>query len=92
MAERHAESGTAVVMDVRTGDILAAANAPTFDINQPGTAGPDAKANLVSQMVYEPGSTFKTFTIAGALEEGIAAPVETFHCKGEWKIGRRTVR
>jgi cell division protein FtsI (penicillin-binding protein 3) len=89
---RHAEAGTAVVLDVRTGDILAAASAPTFDINQPGAAAGESTANLVSQMVYEPGSTFKTFTIAGALEAGLATPADRFACDGDWEVGKRKVR
>jgi len=92
VAEREAEAGAVVVVDVRTGDILAAASAPSFDLHDPLAVAAGSRNNLISQMVYEPGSTFKTFTLAGALEEGIVSESTTFDCKGKWVVGRRKVR
>ncbi len=67
-------SGTVVVMDVRTGDLLALAAAPTFD---PATYGKAPSTALVDQAlagVYEPGSTSKVMTAAAALSEGVVTP------------------
>src|SRR5262245_37379333 len=55
----HAKSGTAIVMDPRTGEILAMANAPTFNPNNPATVTPEDRTNIAVQNIYEPGSTFK---------------------------------
>jgi cell division protein FtsI (penicillin-binding protein 3) len=66
----RAESGAAVVMDSRTGEILALADYPTFDPNKPGQA---KKKDLISRAlsdVYEPGSVQKVLTVAGLLDAG----------------------
>ena len=73
-----AESGSIVVMDPRTGDILALAVAPTFDANDPGAAEAADRGNRAITDVFEPGSTSKVITIAAVLEEGGATPSTTF--------------
>lgn len=76
--QNHAEGGTVIVMDPQTGDILAMANAPTFDPND--LAGVDAGA-LVNRAVtdtWEPGSVNKTITAGAALEAGVVTPEERF--------------
>jgi cell division protein FtsI (penicillin-binding protein 3) len=55
----HAKSGSAIVMDPHTGEILALANAPTFNPNQPAADSPETRTNGALQNTYEPGSTFK---------------------------------
>jgi len=65
---------TALVMDPRTGAILALANWPRVDANDVGDAPAYARQNRAIQFSYEPGSTFKGFTVAGALEEGLIEP------------------
>jgi cell division protein FtsI (penicillin-binding protein 3) len=65
---------TAVVMDPRTGAILALANWPRVDANDPDGAPDYARQDRAIQFNYEPGSTFKAFTVAGALEEGLIRP------------------
>jgi len=65
-----AESGSIVVMDPRTGDILALAVAPTFDANDPGAADEANRGNRAITDVFEPGSTAKVMTVAAVLEEG----------------------
>jgi cell division protein FtsI (penicillin-binding protein 3) len=65
-------SGTVVVMDPRTGDILAMATAPTFDANTAATTPSDLLGNRALSDVYEPGSTSKVMTAAAAIEEGVA--------------------
>ena len=65
-----AESGSIVVMDPRTGDILALAAVPTFDPNDPGAADEANRGNRAITDVFEPGSTAKVMTVAAVLEEG----------------------
>ena len=65
-----AESGSIVVMDPRTGDILALAAVPTFDANDPGAADEANRGNRAITDVFEPGSTSKVITVAAVLEEG----------------------
>jgi cell division protein FtsI (penicillin-binding protein 3) len=67
-------SGTAVVMDVKTGDLLALAAAPTFDPSDYGKASPTSLVNQALAGVYEPGSTSKVMTASAALEEGVVTP------------------
>ncbi len=65
----RAESGSVVVMDPRTGHILALATAPTFDANSPEDAAPEDLGNRALTDAFEPGSTAKVMTIAAVLEE-----------------------
>ena len=65
---------TALVMDPRTGAILALANWPRVDANNVGGAPGYARQNRAIQTSYEPGSTFKAFTVAGAMEEKLIEP------------------
>jgi cell division protein FtsI (penicillin-binding protein 3) len=64
-----ARSGMAIVMDHRTGEILAMANVPTFDPNKLQTITPDNLTNRAVQSVYSPGSVFKLITYGSALEK-----------------------
>ena len=82
---------TAVVMDPRTGAILALANWPRVDANNPGGAPDYARQDRAIQFNYEPGSTFKAFTIAGALEEGLIRPETMLHVPFELKVADRTI-
>ena len=68
VAEHEADGGAVIVMDPMNGEILALANAPTFDLNEYGSATEAAKLNRAAQHIYEPGSTFKSFVAAAALE------------------------
>jgi cell division protein FtsI (penicillin-binding protein 3) len=70
----HATRGTVVVMDPRTGEILAMASYPWFDLNRPRLAAPDTWQNRAVTDIYEPGSVNKVITAAAALEEGIVRP------------------
>lgn len=67
-----AVGGTGVIMDMTSGEILAMANLPDFDPHQPNKASDEAKFNRATLGVYEMGSTFKTFTMAAALENKTA--------------------
>ena len=74
----NAISGTVIVMDPRTGHILAHATAPTFDPNNTSKVSLVAMRNPSVQDVYEPGSTGKVMTLAAALEEGKITPETVF--------------
>jgi cell division protein FtsI (penicillin-binding protein 3) len=82
---------TAVVMDPRTGAILALANWPRVDANNQAGAPGYARQNRAIQFNYEPGSTFKAFTVAGALEEGLIEPHTVLQVPGELKVADRTI-
>jgi cell division protein FtsI/penicillin-binding protein 2 len=82
---------TAVVMDPRTGAILALANWPRVDANDPDGAPEYARQDRAIQFNYEPGSTFKAFTVAGALEEGLIRPDTMLHVPFELKVADRTI-
>lgn len=69
-----AESGTAVVVEVATGKVRAAASYPTFDPNNLAKASPASLRNHAFDEAFEPGSTGKLMTMAGALEQGVVTP------------------
>jgi cell division protein FtsI (penicillin-binding protein 3) len=73
-----AKSASAIVLDPRTGAILAMAVQPGFDANRFPSAPSDLQRNRTVTDTYEPGSTFKLITVAGALSEGIVAPTTRF--------------
>ncbi|MFY9803172.1 MAG: penicillin-binding protein [Candidatus Acidiferrales bacterium] len=81
MAETHAHSGTVVVQDPNTGALLAVAMSPTFDPNDYGKFSDDARMDRAVTAAYEPGSTFKVITMAGALENGVTNPEELVDCQ-----------
>ncbi|MGH9818686.1 MAG: peptidoglycan D,D-transpeptidase FtsI family protein, partial [Pyrinomonadaceae bacterium] len=70
----NAKSGTAIVLDQKTGDILALANYPTFDPANLSTAKPETVADRAIQTVYSPGSVFKLVTYGSALEKKLITP------------------
>ena len=81
MEQTKAISGTVVVENPRTGEILALANRPTFNPNLTREITPDKLKNHAVSDVYEPGSTFKLVTISAALEEKLTTPQEVFDCQ-----------
>jgi cell division protein FtsI (penicillin-binding protein 3) len=81
MALSHAQSGVVVVQNPTDGEILGLASWPVFDPNKAGSAPPDALMDRAVGAAYEPGSTFKLITLAGALEEGITNPAEVVDCQ-----------
>jgi penicillin-binding protein 2 len=81
MQQTHAESGTVVVENPHTGEILALANRPTFNPNLSREIKPQKLKNHAVSDVYEPGSTFKLVTISAALEEKLTRPDEMFDCQ-----------
>lgn len=77
----HAKSGTAIVMDPQTGEILALANAPSFDPNQPPKDSAEGRVNGALQTIYEPGSTFKIVAYSAAIEKGLVRPEDKIDCQ-----------
>lgn len=77
----HAKSGTAIVLDPRTGEILALANAPTFDPNDVRASSAQARANQALQNIYEPGSTFKIVAYSAAIEKGLVKATDHIDCQ-----------
>jgi cell division protein FtsI (penicillin-binding protein 3) len=84
------KGATAVVMDPRTGSILALANWPPVDPSKPG-APSYLTQNRAVQTNYEPGSTFKAFTVAGALQEKLIKPETVFALPITLQVSDRTI-
>jgi cell division protein FtsI (penicillin-binding protein 3) len=82
----HAVSGTVIVMDPKTGEILAHATAPTFDPNNTTTVSLQAMRNPSVQDVYEPGSTGKVMTLSAAIEERKVTPSTVFTVPYGFKV------
>lgn len=80
LEETGAKAGTMIVLDPRTGEILALANRPGFDPNWPGSVPGRNRENIGLSYGYEPGSTFKIITAATAIEERRARPTDVFDC------------
>jgi cell division protein FtsI (penicillin-binding protein 3) len=76
VAENRAAGGTAIVMNPRTGEILAMANVPTFNPNSYRDSQEVERRNRAVQDLYEPGSTFKMVTASAAIEEKVM-PLDT---------------
>lgn len=92
VTDAKATAGTAVVLDPRTGEILSLANWPRFNPNAPKGSTSDAFRNRAVTDVFEPGSTFKAFVIAAALDQKVISEGSEFDCeKGRWPIGRHVV-
>ena len=87
-----AKGAVAIVMNPKTGEILAMASRPTYDPQNVGGYPPEARRNRAITDFYEPGSVFKIITAATALNENIVSRSDTFFCEnGAWKVGRNTL-
>ena len=103
-ALRGHPSGAAVVVEVRTGRVLAIVSKPSFDPNaMTGGLSTEQMAELTNNPLnplfnralmgnYSPGSTFKIITALAALEEGVVTPTEQLFCGGFHELGRRAFR
>ncbi|MFL6194938.1 MAG: peptidoglycan D,D-transpeptidase FtsI family protein [Thermoanaerobaculia bacterium] len=78
--ERHAKRGSAIFLDPETGGVLAMAAYPAFDPNDFGNYPEERWRNRAITDVYEPGSTFKIFTAAAALQAGVVHGADTIDC------------
>ncbi len=77
----HAKSGSVIVLDPRSGEILALANAPSFDPNDVSASPAENRANWALQNIYEPGSTFKIVAFSAAIENKLAKPDDKIDCQ-----------
>lgn len=92
MEKHQARGACAVVMDPRSGEILALASRPTFDPNHPQSATETAWKNMVISAVFEPGSTFKPMVVAWGLEQDLLDRDEMFDCeRGAYRMGKRVL-
>jgi cell division protein FtsI/penicillin-binding protein 2 len=87
----HPKDSTAIVMDPRTGAILAMANWPLVNSNDPPAKPEEAFENRAVSFNYEPGSTFKVVTVSGALQEGRITPSSGFEIPDQIELGGRTI-
>ena len=80
------------MLDPHTGDILALANAPTFDPTTSVRPRRRARANWALQNIYEPGSTFKIVAFSAAIEKGLAKPDDHIDCQmGSITVAKRLI-
>ena len=89
--EWQAKSATAIVMNPRTGAILAMAGAPGYDANGFPDASQELQRNKAITDTYEPGSTFKLVTVAGVLSDHLVTPQSEFTLEPEIKVADRTI-
>ncbi|MEM9195514.1 MAG: penicillin-binding transpeptidase domain-containing protein, partial [Myxococcota bacterium] len=88
----EARAGSVVVMDPRNGELLAVANYPTFNPNHPGRFEAGMRRNRAVTDRFEPGSTVKPFTIAGALAANTIRPNQLVDCQdGKMEVGDFTI-
>jgi cell division protein FtsI/penicillin-binding protein 2 len=90
--EKHeAARAGAVVLDPRTGEIIAMANTPIFDANDFGNMPPEAQRNACITDQFEPGSTFKMVLVAAALSAGIVTPETVYKLSPSIQVWDRVV-
>ncbi|VVN90618.1 Peptidoglycan D,D-transpeptidase FtsI [Pseudomonas fluorescens] len=93
IVENGAKAGSLVIMDVKTGEILAMVNQPTYNPNNRRNLQPAAMRNRAMIDVFEPGSTMKAISMSAALETGRWKPSDTVEVyPGTLQIGRYTIR
>jgi cell division protein FtsI/penicillin-binding protein 2 len=85
------KGATAIVMDPRDSEVLALANWPRVDANKPWAAPAYASQNRAVGVTYEPGSTFKSITVAGALEDDTVRPDTSFDLPPQIQVADRTI-
>jgi cell division protein FtsI/penicillin-binding protein 2 len=86
------KGATALVMDPRSGALLALANWPRVNANDIGGAPDYARQNRAIAAAYEPGSTFKAITVSGALMEGLVTPDTNFAIPPQLQVADRTIK
>jgi cell division protein FtsI (penicillin-binding protein 3) len=85
------KGATAIVMNPSTGELLALANWPRIDANAPSAAPDYARQDRAVGATYEPGSTFKSITVAGALQDGTVTPDTPFDLPPQIQVADRTI-
>ena len=96
LEDTGARGGTILMMDPNTGDILAMASAPTFNVTELNLADPSIDLSLIRNRavtdLYEPGSVFKVITMAAAIDARVVNPSTQFIDTGAIVVGARTIR
>lgn len=89
----QADSAVGIVMDAQSSEILAMANVPVVDLNEPARKiAPFTRRNRIVTDAFEPGSTMKTFVVAGALKENLIKPSTRYFCEnGRMKVGDKFI-
>jgi cell division protein FtsI (penicillin-binding protein 3) len=90
--EFHPRGSTAVVLDPRNGQVLAMANWPRVNANRAGDAPAYTRQNRAVAASYEPGSTFKPFTVSGAMERHLITPSTEFDLPPTIDVADRTIK
>jgi cell division protein FtsI (penicillin-binding protein 3) len=85
------KGATAIVMNPNDGELLAVANWPRINANDPSAAPNYANEDRAVGYTYEPGSTFKAFTVAGALQDGIVTPTTSFDLAPQIQVADRVI-
>lgn len=91
ISDFEAKAGTAVIMDVKSGELLASVSLPDFDLNKASSAGANEKFNRLTLGVYELGSMFKIFSTAALFDLVGARMSDTFDARKPIKVGRFTI-
>lgn len=92
IAKHKAKGGSIVVLDAKTGEILALANQPVFNPNNRRNYQPGPMRNRAVIDTFEPGSTIKPFVAAAALERGLVRPDTVIETPETWRVGNKLVR
>jgi cell division protein FtsI/penicillin-binding protein 2 len=91
LGQFEAESGTVIVMNPKTGAIMALVSLPVYDPNHFATADPELLADPSVSSMWEPGSIFKIITWAGGLDSGVITPDMTVFDEGKVEVGGRVI-
>lgn len=91
IARYGAQSGTIIVMEPKTGSIMAMASYPSYDPNRFAETPAELFVNPSVSAHYEPGSVFKIITMAAGLDAGVITPQSTFYDSGSIEVGGRTI-
>ena len=88
----EAKSNAGVILNLKTGEIIAMASLPNFDPNEPGATLPETRFNHASMSTYDLGSVFKPLTMAMALEENASSLTETYPVQKPFKVRDKFIR
>lgn len=91
LEQYEAESGTIIIMDPKTGGILASVSLPTYDPNDYAAADSSLLADPAVSSMWEPGSVFKIMTWGAGLDSGVITPDMTVYDKGKMEVGGRVI-
>ncbi|HJY44603.1 MAG TPA: penicillin-binding protein 2 [Propionibacteriaceae bacterium] len=92
VAKTRADSGFAIVLDVKTGQVIALANAPSYDSSRPQAARSEDRGNRAISAPYEPGSVQKILTAAALIDSGTASPSTRVVIPGRLASGGRSIK